>query len=146
MKKYSLLFTVLLTNLTAFCQSTVTIDVKTDDYGYEIYWQLLPTGNSCGTGTIFAGGNTLVGCGGAGLQDQDPGGYANNVTVTEGPWILTTGATYDIFYADDWGDFGAVFTVYIDGFPVYTGLTGSGDAPGTTLSFTVTPPLAYDMA
>ncbi len=141
-----LLFVSLFNGLAIFAQtSVVTIDVQTDAYGYEIYWQLLPTGNTCGTGTIFAGGNTLVGCGGAGLQDQDPGGYANNVTVTEGPWILTDGTTYDIFYADDWGDGGAVFTVYIGGFPVYTGLTGSGDTPGSVISFTVNPPFAYDM-
>ena len=146
MKKSLLLFAGLFTNLAIFSQSTVTIDVQTDDYGYEIYWQLLPTGNACGTGTIFAGGNTAVGCGGAGLQLQAPGGYANNVTITEGPWVLTDGATYDIFFADDWGDGGAVYTVYIGGFPVYSGMTGSGDTPGTTLSFTVTPPLAYDMA
>jgi Secretion system C-terminal sorting domain len=139
-------FIAILCTFNVLSQSTVTIDVQTDDYGYEIYWQLLPGGNACGTGTIFAGGNTAVGCGGAGLQNQAPGGYANNVTITEGPWILTTGATYDIFFADDWGDGGAVFTVYIDGFPVYAGMTGSGDTPGNTFSFTVTPPLAFDMA
>ncbi len=126
-------------------QSEITIEVQTDSYGHEIYWQLIPTGNGCGTGTVFAGGNSAVGCGGAGLQQQLPGGYGNNTTITEGPWCLPQGASYNIFYADDWGDGGAVFTVNIDGYPVYTGLTGAGDTPGTLISFTVNPPLAYDM-
>ena len=40
----------------------VTIEVTTDDYGYETYWQLVPGGNPCGTGTIFAGGNLTMSC------------------------------------------------------------------------------------
>ncbi|HIN39894.1 MAG TPA: hypothetical protein EYM84_06455, partial [Flavobacteriales bacterium] len=69
-------------------QTEVFIEVSTDDYGYEAYWELLPSGNNCGTGTIFAGGNTAVGCSGGGLQSQTPGGYGNNTTINEGPWCL----------------------------------------------------------
>ncbi len=39
----------------------VTIQIETDNYGYEGYWQLVPAGNSCGSGIIASGGNTLVG-------------------------------------------------------------------------------------
>lgn len=42
----------------------VFIDVQTDAYGYETYWELLPSGNGCVNGTIFFGGNTAVGCNG----------------------------------------------------------------------------------
>ncbi len=125
-------------------QSQVTIDVVTDSYGYEAYWQLVPIGNNCGTGTIFSGGNTAVGCSGGGSNNQTPGGYANNTTINEGPWCLVQGNTYDIIYVDDYGDGGITFNVNIDGFPIYEGLTGNGTSPNSTLSFTVTPPLAYD--
>lgn len=126
-------------------QDSVTIEVMTDDYGYEIYWELLPALNACGVGTIYSGGNNAVGCAGGGLQLQAPGGYGNNLTINAGGWCLTSGADYKIMFIDDWGDGGAHFTVNINGFPVYAELTGDGNGVGTTLPFTVTPPLAYDM-
>ncbi|MFZ5552847.1 MAG: T9SS type A sorting domain-containing protein [Bacteroidota bacterium] len=126
-------------------ESEVTIDVQTDNYGYEIYWQLLPTGNACGTGTIFAGGNTAVGCTGGSAQNQTPGGYGNNITITEGPWCITQGTVLDILFIDDWGDNGADFTVYIDGFPMYDFQGGTGANAGTRNTFTVNPPNAWDM-
>lgn len=126
-------------------ESEVTIDVDTDGYGYENYWELVPSGNNCGVGTIFAGGNVAVGCGGGGAQNQFPGGYANNTIVSEGPWCLTDGASYDIIFVDDWGDGGTKFTINIGGFPVYVWDSGSGDDPGSKYTFVVTPPLPYDM-
>jgi hypothetical protein len=60
----------------------VTIDVTTDQWGYELYWELAPTGTACGTGAIFTGGNPAVGCLGGGAQSAAPGaGYANNSTL-----------------------------------------------------------------
>lgn len=42
-------------------QTEVTIDVGTDNWGEEVYWELTPTGNNCGgAATIFSGGNTAV--------------------------------------------------------------------------------------
>lgn len=140
-----LLFAVLINAQCPLGQSEITIDVATDAYGYEIYWQLVPSGNSCGTGTIFSGGNALVGCSGGSLQTQNPGGYANNTTITEGPWCLTDGASYDIIFVDDWGDAGATFSVSIGGFPVYVFSGGTGAGVGSVYTFIVTPPLAYDM-
>ena len=96
-------------------ESEVTIEVITDNYGYETYWELLPSGSPCGTGTIFSGGNALVGCNGAGAENQPNGGYPSNATITEGPWCLTNDAQYDIFWADDWGDNGASFNVIVNG-------------------------------
>ncbi len=60
-------------------ESEVFIEVTTDGYAYETYWELLPTGSPCGSGTIFSGGNALVGCAGGGLQLQQPGGYGNSL-------------------------------------------------------------------
>lgn len=114
----------------------------TDAYGYETYWELLPNGNACGSGTIFAGGNTAVGCDGAGAQDQTPGGYGNNLTITEGPWCLVQGAAYDIFWADDWGDDGLDFEVSVDG-TCAGQFDGTGE--GQTFTFTAALPVARDM-
>ena len=102
----------------------VTIEISTDSWGYEGYWELAPNGTGCGAGAIFAGGNAGVGCSGT---NQSSGGYGNNITVMEGPWCLTEGGSYDIISIDSYGDGGTDYTVYIGGFPVYTFEGGSGN-------------------
>lgn len=122
-------------NASAQCPSgqvQVTIDVTTDFWGYEGYWELVPNGNACGSGTIFAGGNFAVGCNGGCLVNQPAGGYPSNSTISEGPWCLTWGADYDIVYVDDFGDGGFTFDVYVDGNLSYT-FIGSGC--GNTFTF-----------
>jgi hypothetical protein len=123
-------------------QSEVYIEVITDEYGYETYWELLPAGSNCGVGTIFSGGNTTVGCDGAGDQQQIEQGYPNDAEIMEGPWCLTDNAQYDIYWGDDWGDGGGTFNVIINGMVVeqFTGV-GTSDV----FTFTVAPPAAYDM-
>jgi len=145
-----LLFSLLAVGGSAFAQCgvgevEVTIEVSTDGYGYETYWELLPSGSPCGSGTLFAGGNALVGCSGAGLQDQQPGGYGNNLLITEGPWCLTAGAAYDIFWADDWGDGGLSFNVIVDGVSSaqFNGATGD---PAETFTFLAQQPVDHDVA
>lgn len=96
----------------------VTLQVTTDDYGYESYWQLTPAGDPCGTNTIGEGGNAAVGCAGGGAQAQTPGGYGNNTTYTEGPWCLIEGASFDIHAIDDWGDTQLSFEVFVNGVSV----------------------------
>ncbi|MFN0276519.1 MAG: T9SS type A sorting domain-containing protein [Chitinophagales bacterium] len=125
-------------------QMDVTISVVTDDYGYEGYWQLVPLGNTCGTGTIWEGGNDMqIGCNGAGDQDATLGfGYDDNVTVVEEIGCLDEGF-YDIKYVDDWGDGGFSFHVTLDDYDVYH-FEGTGE--GNTFTFEVAPPLDYDVA
>ena len=95
----------------------VYVDVTTDAWGYEMYWELLPTGNACGTGTVFAGGNAAqVGCAGSGATAGN--GYASNTTITEGPFCLIEGDDYDIYTNDDYGDGGSIFVVKIAGVPL----------------------------
>ncbi len=120
----------------------VTIEVTTDDYGYETYWQLVPGGSPCGTGTIFAGGNLTMSCSAGGYQLQNMTGYGNNATIVEGPWCLSLGSTYDIYSIDDWGDGQATFEVFVDGLSVAT-----FNAPGATSVFTFAaqPPQSRDM-
>lgn len=147
MKKWFTLIatSLFLVNAQAQCpagQVEVTIEVETDAYGYETYWELVPSGNGCGNGTLFAGGNTAVGCGGAGAQNQTPGGYGDNLTITEGPWCLTEGGAYDIIWIDDWGDGGLSFTVYVNGFQTHE---FDGDGAGNTFTFVANEPPAYDL-
>ena len=125
-------------------EAEVIIQVSTDGYGAEAYWELLPLGGTCGSGALFAGGNPLVGCNGAGAQAQPTGGYANNVTVNEGPWCLPLGTAFDIFWADDWGDGGVTFSVLVDG-QLTAQFTGTDGAPAETFTFVVQPPAAYDV-
>ena len=121
----------------------VTINVTTDDYGYESYWELTPSGDPCGTNTIGSGGNTAVGCAGGGLQLQAPGGYGNNTVNAEGPWCLTEGASYDIHAIDDWGDGQCSFEVFVDG--VSIGQFG-GNGAVNIWTFIAQPPQARDMS
>lgn len=117
----------------------VSFDIDTDAYGYEFYWELVPTGNACGTGTIFAGGNPAVGCSGGGAQLSPAGGYGNNVIVTEGPFCLTIGSQYDIIMVDDWGDGGNRITSLSQSVDVL--MAGANQ----TITFTAQSPIAEDI-
>lgn len=137
-------------------QVDVTVDVSTDTWGYECYWELTPTGSACGTGTIGAYGNTVeVGCLGGGLQVAATGsGYGDNILTTENLGCMTSGACFDIHYVDDWGDGGATFEVYIDGALTET-FVGAGTggiftfcangAAGSDASITAVYPHPYTM-
>jgi hypothetical protein len=149
--KKTLLFTPVLLlfhlgSLHAQCaadETSVSIVVKTDNYGYETYWSLVPGSNDCATAPIASGGNAQqVGCNGGGQEDATTAyGYNNNDVVTEGPWCLKTDSTYTLHHVDDYGDGGPEFTVMIAGFPVYT-FKGVGE--GNAFEFTVTMPLEFD--
>lgn len=143
MKKIVLLIGLFYTGNISLAQESVTMDVQTDGYGYEGYWEIVPSGNACGTGTIASGGNNAVGCNGAGVQNQTPGGYGNSLTINEGPWILTTGAQYDLIYVDDWGDGGFSFNILVNGYQIES---FGGVGLGGTFTFTVQDPPAYDLS
>ena len=114
MKKLYLTLGLSILSLFAFAQcptgqTEVTIDVATDNWGSEIYWELAPSGSNCGSAsTLFSGGNSGVGCSYSGNPNQIPsGGYASNTVIYAGPWCLTDGANYDIISRDGYGDGGA---------------------------------------
>ena len=120
----------------ALGQHEITIDVSTDDWGYELFWELLPPDEACGGNAIFSGGNDLqVGCTGGGEQDATGGnGYGNNQVYTEGPWCVNDNAAYQLVYVDDWGDGGATFDIYVDG-QLFQTFTGTG--VGQTFNFSL---------
>jgi hypothetical protein len=107
-------FTSLINAQCANGEVEITMTVHTDDYGYEGYWEIVPTGNGCGNGTIASGGNTGVGCNGSNSQ----GGYGNNLEINEGPWCLTEGTSYDLIYIDSYGDAGFSFDLMANGYVI----------------------------
>lgn len=123
-------------------ETFVTIDVSSDAWGYECFWDLTPMGAGCGNNPIYSYGNlTQVGCGGAGQQDANGGGYPNNTITTESLGCIQYGNCFDINYVDDWGDGGATFSVNFDGFQGYY-FGGSGT--GNVFSFCVTSNTEFD--
>ncbi len=123
---------------------SVYIDVTTTNRGYEVYWQLVPDTNPCGVGTIFTGGNlSQMNCNGANANVAIPGnGYGNNITITEGPFCLTTNAQYSIRFIDDAGASDNFFTVKIKGQPVYIYHSLSNTE---LFTFDIVPPLPFDV-
>ncbi len=123
-------------------QTFVTIDVTTDAWGYECFWDLTLMGAGCGNSEIYSYGNLAqVGCGGAGQQDANGGGYPNNTLTTESLGCVDFGNCFDINYVDDWGDGGATFSVNFDGLQAYYfGGTGTGNV----FSFCVTTNTEFD--
>ena len=76
-----LLFTIFTFAQCPAGQTEVTIDVGTDNWGEEIYWELAPSGSTCGSlATIFSGGNSVVGCN---SNSATSGGYPDNITIHE---------------------------------------------------------------
>lgn len=114
-------------------QMEVVIQMQTDAWPYENYWQLVPSGNPCGTGVLFEGANFNVGCE-AVAADDGPEGYPANAIVTEGPFCLDPGA-YDIIFADSYGDGGLQFEVLVNG---VSWAAFSGTNFGNTFTFNTT--------
>lgn len=126
-------------------EAMVTVDVATDSWGYECYWEVTPTGSACGTGTVFGpyGNTTEIGCSGGGAVVATAGnGYGDNMTTTETLGCVVLGTCLDIQYVDDYGDGGATFTVSVNGI-TQAPLVGSGN--GNVFNFCVTAPSVNDV-
>lgn len=122
---------------------SITIDVVTDEYGNETYWQLVPYGNTCGQSPLFIGGNTgALNCNSGGTQTSPVGGYANNTTIPTGPWCLAEGSQWNIVSIDSWGDGQASFNVFADGASIGQ-FAGTGGI--NIWTFTVNTPAMHDM-
>lgn len=82
--------------------SSLTLELKTDGFGYDIYWEILDEDNNL----ITYGGNENVGENGGGTQTalpSDPGAYNNNITISE-PIELPGPGCYKLRILDDYGD------------------------------------------
>ncbi len=87
----------------SFGQTVINVQINTDDYGYETYWEI----RKSLTGLVIAsGGNTAVGINGAGLEeaaDTDPGAYADNTTIEVAVEFVNDGC-YEFAIVDDYAD------------------------------------------
>jgi hypothetical protein len=91
----------------------ITMFITVDPWGEENYWELVPTGNACGVGTLYFGANELVGC--AGTPPEGDGGYPDNTIVEVPSFCLPTGESFDLIFVDSYGDGGPVFELYENG-------------------------------
>jgi len=97
---------------------TLTMNIYTDPWAYETYWELVPGTNACGDGTIAWGSNLeAVGCTGGGEQNSygTETSYPGNTVVNVGPICLTQDEYYTLYFVDDWGDGGLYFELFENG-------------------------------
>jgi hypothetical protein len=115
-------------------QGQLDIEVVTDAYGYEAYFEITPSGDPCGTNTIYSGGSVVVGCAGGGAQVQnttDPSVYPDNSTIVENVGCFNLTDCFTLHAIDDWGDGGTQFNVLVDGVQLYSFTMGAADATNT---------------
>lgn len=94
----------------------VNIEVMTDDYGYETYWELRDASDY----VVASGGNTEVGPNGGGAYDaanDDDGAYANATLYQETYEVLSSGC-YTFLIVDDYAD--GICCQYGDGYYLVT--------------------------
>jgi hypothetical protein len=123
----------------------ITLELHTDAYGYESYWELVPGVNSCGSGTIASGGNTAqLNCnsGGAPYTATPGNGYGNAQTYTVNNICVAEGASLTLYHVDDYGDGGLEIGVFVNGYQIEY-FEGSG--AGNTFNFSADLPPAYDL-
>lgn len=123
--------------------SEVYIVTDTDNDANQGYWQLVPQGNSCGSGTVISGGNPAIGCNGGNTFANPPGGYADNVIIHSDSVCLTNGSHYTIKYVDSYGNGGFRFGVFVNGYQIesFHGMSGYSN-----YTFKVQEPFPYDLS
>lgn len=89
-------------NLPHFPTQEVKLTLRTDNYGYESYWDIRDENNN----VLAAGGNQTVGNNGGGQRTAaagNPGAYANNVTINETITLPAEGC-FSFRMLDDYSD------------------------------------------
>ncbi|MBT6175113.1 MAG: T9SS type A sorting domain-containing protein [Flavobacteriales bacterium] len=126
-------------------ESSVQIVIDTDDWGYEMYWELVPLDQTCGSAPVFlSGGNMDVGCDGDGAGASEGQAYANNQIFVSDIVCIATGSQVDLIHVDSYGDGGSDFTVLIDDMPTQY-LDGGGYGDVFTIDVTGNDLIEYDM-
>lgn len=96
-------------------ESSVQIIIDTDDWGYELYWELVPLDQPCGSApVIMSGGNMDVGCDGNGTGASTGQAYASNQIFVSEIVCIASDSQVDLIHVDDYGDGGCDFIVLID--------------------------------
>jgi hypothetical protein len=132
----AMLFGVVLSNLVigqcAEGQISLSMNIYTDSWPYETYWELVPGTNVCGDGTMAWGSNQVgVGCSGVGDPNGNGGNsnYPGNAVVEVTDICLNYGEFYTLYFVDSYGDGGLYFEMFEDNaFSGFYGGTGFGNA------------------
>lgn len=83
-------------------EDVLNLTLETDNYGYETYWEVRGPNNQL----VASGGNTNVGPNGGGnriADENDPGAYADGITINETIQLVGDGC-YTFLIVDDYGD------------------------------------------
>lgn len=121
---------------------TLTVEIKTDTYGYETFWYIRDENGA----TVASGGNTVVGPNGGGARVAaagNPGAYGNNQTVNTNVTIPASGC-YELVVVDDWGD--GICCQYGNGYFRLKEPTGNIMIAGGDFDATTENPFAYQEA
>ena len=116
----AMLFGVVLSNLVigqcAEGQISLSMNIYTDSWPYETYWELVPGTNVCGDGTMAWGSNQVgVGCSGVGDPNGNGGNsnYPGNAVVEVTDICLNYGEFYTLYFVDSYGDGGLYFEMTV---------------------------------
>ena len=97
-------------------QQPFALHIYTDAWGYELYWEMTPQDDDCGTNTLFWGGNALeVGCDGDGIDEAPEGYYDSYSTVVVDSICWTPEDSITLHHVDSYGDGGTYFEVFYVG-------------------------------
>ncbi|PCJ82271.1 MAG: hypothetical protein COA49_01885 [Bacteroidetes bacterium] len=112
---------------------SVQVVIETDNWGEEVYWELVPQGQMCGEAPVLlSGGNMDVGCDYIGGGASDGFVYNSNDVFISDMICLTSDSQVDLIHVDSWGDGGTNFRVIINGFSAAY-LEGSGNGETWTI-------------
>lgn len=103
-------------------EEVLNLEIETDNYGYETYWEVRGPNNQ----VVASGGNQAVGPNGGGQEvaDQnDPGAYDSNTTINETIQLDGDGC-YTFVIVDDFGD--GICCGFFSGNGSYTLTDGNG--------------------
>lgn len=106
----------------------LNVNVTTDAWGYELYWELIEASAECGDGSaLLWGGNSEVGCG-DGVEGLASETYGNNLFYASPTICVSEEDSLVLVHRDSYGDGGTQFTVVLGGEEAfgYAG-TGSGN-------------------
>lgn len=97
-------------------ETSVQFIVTTDNWGYETYYEVVSSGQTCGEGEVLiAGGNMDVGCDGTGTGASEAETMANNTYYITDEICVADSSQIDIIHVDSYGDGGADFYLLLDG-------------------------------
>lgn len=126
-------------------ESAVQIVIDTDAWGYEVYWELVPLDQTCGSAPVLlSGGNMDVGCDGDGAGASEGQAYASNQIFLSNLVCVASGSQVDLIHVDSYGDGGSNFTVLINDMPTQY-LYGGGFGDVFTIDVAAIDLIDHDM-